>query len=193
MPYALVALFSVPVLAGVASGYALSGRLAGLAALRPRALWLLWVAVAAQICQRWSPAGIPMLAIVFALVLVWLMVNLRQREPVLRVAGAAIALGVLLNGAAILANGRMPYSPTAAAAAGASTPRETPKNVPAGPDSRLTLLADVVPVPALRAVISPGDILIGTGVALAIAGAMRSARRRRSPSEPVEGGEPVEH
>ncbi|GLY03763.1 DUF5317 family protein [Actinoplanes sp. NBRC 101535] len=185
MSYTTVVFLAAPIITGILIGYAVGGRPSGLATLRPRALWLLWTAVAAQVATHWIPAA-------FALVITWIAVNLRQRRPVLRAAGAAILLGVLLNGTAILVNGRMPYSPTAAAAAGASTPSETPRNEPADADSRLTVLADVIPVPVLRAVVSPGDILIATGVVAALAGAMHSARRRRPPGACVAPVVPVE-
>jgi hypothetical protein len=72
-----------------------------------------------------------MLALVFALAASWLAVNLLRWPKALRLAGTTIFLGAALNGLVILVNGRMPYSPTAAALAGikpgpAAPPRPAP-------------------------------------------------------------------
>jgi hypothetical protein len=93
------------------------------------------------------------------------------------VAGLVIVLGALLNGAAIAANGRMPYDPAAVEAVGLPAGIETPKNVPAGPDTRLAGLGDVLPVPGLRKVVSVGDLLIAVGAASFVALVMRRGRR----------------
>lgn len=179
MSYDLVMLLLVPAVVGTFIGILAGGRFSGLAMLRPKALWLLWIAVAAQIGQRVVP-GLrgPMLACTFAVVLVWLAVNVRRQSRVLRVAGAAITIGVLLNGVAILTNGRMPYSARAAAAAGAPVSTTTSKGEPADQRSRLVFIADTVPVPFLHAVVSPGDVLIAIGIALTLAGAMRGVASR---------------
>ena len=165
---------------GVLVGYALGGRLAGLARLRLRGLWLLWVAAAVQAGQYVPPvrrlveqdAHIPMLGIVFAVVAVWLGRNLRQPSRWLRAAVAAILIGASLNAAAILANGRMPYSPHAAVVAGVPIDSQTPKNEPAHAGTRLAGLGDVIPVPPLRKIVSVGDLVIGLGAASLVALAM---------------------
>jgi hypothetical protein len=196
--YTTAILLLTPPLAGVAAGYLLGGRLAALANLRLRALWLLWVAAGIQATQYYvdpvrvflqQRVGLSMLAIVFGIVVLWLGVNLHQTQGVVRVAGAAILLGALLNGAAILANGQMPYSTHAAQVAGLPPGIVTPKNVPGGAHTRLAFIGDVIPVPPLQKVVSPGDLLISVGCVVAIAATMR--RRRRPSPQPV--GEGVNH
>jgi hypothetical protein len=99
-----------------------------------------------QFAQYSAPhARGPLLALVFAIVLAWLGINLPRWPVAIRVAGLAIALGAVLNALVIGLNGRMPYDPAAAARAGLHTDVVTPKNVPAGADTRLALLGDVIP------------------------------------------------
>lgn len=84
-----------------------------------------------------------------------------------------VLLGVILNMLVIAANGgRMPVDPRAAQAsrvniesvlAGAEA-----KHVVAGPETRLSFLGDVIPVPLVRRVISVGDIAISLGLFLLI-------------------------
>jgi hypothetical protein len=181
-----------PPLAGVAVGYLLGGRLAGFRGLRIRALWLLWLAAGVQLLQYESAGvrrfteetlGLPMLALVFGLVLAWFGVNLRHWPAAIRLAGLVIVLGALLNGAAIAGNGRMPYDPAAVEAVGLPAGIETPKNVPAGPETRLAGLGDVLAVPGLRKVVSVGDLLIGVGAAGFVALVMRRGRRAEEESD----------
>jgi hypothetical protein len=176
-------LLSAPPLIGVALGYLLGGRLRDLRGLRINALWLVWLAAGVQLTQSITGvrhfAGVSIIAVVFAIVLTWLGVNLPLWPRAIRVAGAVIVLGAALNGLAIALNGRMPYDPGAAAEAGLRPNGETPKNEPAHADTRLSVLGDTIAVRPLHAVISAGDILIGGGVcALIIVGMRRSPRRK---------------
>jgi hypothetical protein len=195
MTYRSAILLLTPAILGILVGYLLGGRLIGLTTLRLRAPWLLWVATAVQIAQYHAKPvrafledriGLPMFPIVLALVLLWLGLNIRQTQLMLRVAGATILLGAVLNGAAILANGYMPYSTWAAEAAGLPATVVTPKNKPANTNTRLPFLGDIVPLPLLRKVLSPGDVLIGLGAATAIVVAMR---RRPNGPDPALGEE----
>lgn len=176
-----VLLFGFPAIVGVVAGYMSGGRLGGLVATRLRALWLVWLAGAAQMAEYAVDRldGRPgqalrsvLLATVFVTVLGWLLVNGRGRSLVLKSAALTALGGGLLNGMAIALNGRMPYSRTAAAAAGIPPGQETAKNIAAARGSRLTFLGDVIPVPPLHAAISVGDILITLGAAAVIATAM---------------------
>ncbi|MFF1476678.1 DUF5317 family protein [Streptomyces sp. NPDC058301] len=150
-------------------------------AIRLRALWLVWLAGAAQLAEyatdridgrSGQALRSVLLATTFAVVLGWLFVNVRGRTRALKTAASTALGGGLLNGMAIALNGRMPYSLTAAAAAGIPPGQETAKNIAAARGSRLTSLGDVIPVPPLHAVISIGDILITLGAAAVIATAM---------------------
>ncbi|MFK8905829.1 DUF5317 family protein [Streptomyces sp. YS-3] len=174
-------LFGFPAIVGVTAGYASGGRLGGLVATRLRALWLVWLAGAMQMAEYTTSRidGRPgqalrsvLLATAFVTVLGWLLVNLRGRSRLLKTAASTALAGGLLNGMAIALNGRMPYSPAAAAAAGIPPGQETAKNIAAAHGSRLTLLGDFIPVPPVHAVISIGDILITLGAAVVIATAM---------------------
>ena len=166
-----------PPVLGVLAGYLAGGRLAGFRTLRVRARWLVWLAAAVQFAQYSVPqARGPLLALVFAIVLVWLGINLPRWPVAIRVAGLAIVLGAVLNALVIGLNGRMPYMPAAAARAGLHTDVVTPKNVPAGADTRLAPLGDVLPVPVLHKVASPGDVLISAGAAALVVLVMRRAR-----------------
>jgi hypothetical protein len=180
-----VLLFAVPVVAGVGIGYAAGGRLANLAATRFRALWLLWAIAVAQFADLIPAARTYVLVGTFAVAVCWLVVNALSWPLTLRCGALAVAAGGLLNAAAIAANGRMPYSRWAAAAAGIGAGRQTARNVAAAHAARLLALGDVLPVPPLRAVFSVGDVLICCGIATIVIAGMRarpgSAPRPRLP------------
>ena len=185
----IVLLLLIPSAAGVFAGYATGGRLARLTEIRFRASWLLLLAALFQAAQYYARPvrnllehrlGLPPLALVFALVATWLVVNLLQWPTAIRLAGAAIFLGAALNGLVILVNGRMPYSPAAAELAGIKPGLATPKNMPAGSGTRLGLLGDTFPVSPLHEVFSPGDAFIVLGGSSLIALAMRGNRRATS-------------
>ena len=178
----IATLLVTPVLTGVAVGRAAGGRLANLATVRVRALWLLWSAAAIQQAQYSLPPlrrflqdgiGVSMLAIVFAVVLLWLALNLPRWPRALQLAAGLILLGAVFNGLAIAANGRMPYAPRAAMRAHLSPTLTGPKHKPTDTTTRLAFLGDVLAVPPLGKVISPGDVLIAMGVSAAVAIGMR--------------------
>jgi hypothetical protein len=177
-------LMAAPPIAGAALGYLSGGRLGGLRTIPVRALWLVWLAAAAQLAQYYVPGlhGAPALVVVFGAVLTWLALNLPRWPAAARVAGVVIVLGASLNGLAIALNGRMPYDARAAVAAGLPAGDETPKNVAATGRTRAAVLGDTIPLVPLRALISPGDILIGGGACAFVLIAMRrSDRRHRDP------------
>lgn len=189
-----IAMLLLPVSAGIAAGYAAGGRLSALPA-RLRRVSLLWLAAAAQVAlfqlavtRTWL--RVPALVGVFAVVAIWLVVNMRRWTAAPRAAAALVLLGALCNAAAIAANGRMPYSPAAAAQVGVQVSATTPKNQPAGEATRLTGLGDVIPIHALHKVISVGDALIALGTAALIAAAMQAAGTPVRPRRPAKGGEP---
>jgi Family of unknown function (DUF5317) len=175
-----IVLFVAPVLAGVAIGYAGRGRLSALAG-RLRALWLLWLAAlvqAAQFSLDGDQARVPLLVVVYATVLAWVALNVRHWPPVARIAAGVTLIGALLNAAAIAANGRMPYSPQAAAQVGLPAAAVTPKNAPAGDGTVLGFLGDAIPIAPLHKLVSLGDILIAAGAAALVAVLMRPHRRK---------------
>jgi hypothetical protein len=179
---ASILLLLIPPAIGVCAGFAAGGRLGRLASLRFRAGWLLLIAALIQVVQYYSrpvrilftrDLGVPMLAIVFALVAAWLVVNFLGWSAPLRLAGAAISLGAVLNGLVILLNGRMPYSPAAARQVGLRPFLQTPKNAPAGGGTLLRFLGDIIPVAPLHKIVSLGDVFIVLGGSSLIALAMR--------------------
>jgi hypothetical protein len=183
-----------PPVAGVLLGYLCGGRLSGFSAVRIRALWLIWLAAAVQFAQYSAPdvrhlvedvAGIPMLALVFAIVFGWLAVNLRQWPAAIRLAGVVIVLGAAMNALVIGLNGRMPYDPAAAAAIGSAPGLEGPKNAPAGAGTRLAPLGDIIPVPLINKIASPGDVLISGGTVALVVLAMRRTRRDHAAPAPA--------
>ena len=193
-------LILAPPLAGVLIGYLAGGRLAGFRTIRLTGLWLLWLAALVQAAQYYLPAvrefvedrlGVPMLVVVFAPVLIWLALNLPRWPVAIRIAGAVIALGAALNGLVIALNGRMPYAPAMAEAAGLRPGVTTPKNEPADAATRLPFLGDTIPVPPLRKVVSPGDVLISGGSCAVVVLVMRRHRREQPTAPPTRtGGEP---
>jgi hypothetical protein len=131
--------------------------------------------------------GVPMLVPVFAIVLAWLAVNLRAWPAAIRVAGAVIVLGAAMNALVIGLNGRMPYDPAAAVRLGVPADVQGPKNVPADTGTRLAALGDIIPVPVLDKIASPGDVLIAGGTCALVVLAMRRSRHDREQTPAVRG------
>jgi Family of unknown function (DUF5317) len=168
------------VLVGVVAGFVVGGRPSGLATVRFRLGWLAIVALAIQVVLFSSLADdldADVRRAIYvgstALVGVVVLANLRLTGVPL------VALGAALNLAAIVANGgSMPADPAALAALGMTAEGNTNSVVVAQPV--LAPLTDLFAMPAwmpLSNVFSVGDVLIGAGVAVAIAAAMRTARR----------------
>ena len=93
---------------------------------------------------------------------------------------AVVALGSLSNLAAITANGgAMPADPAALAAAGLDGAGSHTNSVVL-PDPALRLLTDIFAIPAgapFANVFSVGDVLMGVGILIVIAAAMRRSAR----------------
>ena len=171
-------LYAIPV--GLVAGWLLGGRLDGLATVRFRLAPLAILALVVQLVL-FSPVADGLSADVgraiyvasTALVLLVVIANLRLTGVPLVVLGAACNL------AAILANGgAMPASPGALAAIGAGIGPRTASTIV--PHPALEPLTDVFATPAwlpLANVFSIGDVLIGVGIAVAIAAAMRRETR----------------
>ncbi|UBU08679.1 DUF5317 family protein [Nonomuraea gerenzanensis] len=171
MPGFLV-LAAVPVVAGVAVGRLRGGCLVGIAG-GFRAYWLLWLAVAVQAVHAYVVDAAPLLVLTFAIVLVWLAVNFPRFSPRMRRAAVLVLAGAAMNGLAIALNGAMPYSAWAAEVIGLPPGSATAKNEPASSGTQLLFLADIIPIPGLRKIVSLGDVVLSVGTALLIAAAMR--------------------
>jgi hypothetical protein len=171
-------LYAIPV--GLVAGWLLGGRVDGLAGIRfrlaPLALLALLVQLAlfSPLADGLAPdVGRAIYVGSTALVLVVVLANVRLAGVPIIVAGAATNL------ATIVANGgSMPASPSALAALDQGVGEHTNSVVIAHP--ALEPLTDVFATPAwlpMANVFSVGDLLIGIGVAVAIAAAMRSPGR----------------
>ncbi len=170
-------LYAIPV--GVAIGWLLRGRLENLSAIRVRLGPLAIAALLVQVALFAPPAGGLPDAVARAIyvgstaaVLVVVIANLRLTAVPL------IALGAIANLAAIVANGgAMPADPDALAVAGISL--ASPSNSIRTAEPALRPLTDIFAIPSavpLANVFSIGDVLIGLGLAMAIAAAMRSVQ-----------------
>ncbi len=176
-------LFPLAALAGAASATVRGGRLGGLAAARLRAPGLVWVAVAIQAwlgatgSLAWPLGGrFPILVATYVAVGAWLIVN-ATADVRLRVAFGLLALGWLLNLAAIIPNGGMPVSLHATAASGMAAGIRVDqghlgKHVEATSSTALPWLGDVLPAPALDSVLSVGDLVMCAGVAIGVSRSM---------------------
>jgi hypothetical protein len=142
---------------GIVAGSALGGRISRLATLRIRWWPLLVAALAVRILAPLAGdfAAALYLTAFAGVVLVAVADRSLPGMPL-------IALGSLLNLTVVAANGGMPVDPTAAAAVGASIPNDR-LHQPLTHATRLPLLADVIPLPLLRSVYSPGDVVISIG------------------------------
>lgn len=112
-----------------------------------------------------------------ALVTVFLVANRGVRGTGL------VALGLGANALVVALNGAMPVSPEAAVRAGvALEPELDTRHVVADDSTRLALLGDVVPVhlPLRPEVVSPGDVLVASGLAQLVVVGM--VVRRRPPA-----------
>jgi hypothetical protein len=149
---------------------------------RPRATALVVAAAAvqvgSQVFEGWRhTAG---LVLSLALAAAWLAV---QRH---HLASTLLSAGALMNLAVIAANGGMPVDPDALRAVGRSGVDVTAgflyKHVPMDSGTHLAVLADRIPVPVQRNVISIGDVLMAVAITLWVADSVRGWRfARRSP------------
>jgi hypothetical protein len=169
-------IFPVALATGIAVGYGFGGRLRHLAGLSFRLPGLLGLALLLQLGLGLAPKAwrFSLVLVSYAAVGVWLVVNARRRTVVQGLAIGLVAVGWLMNFAAIAANGGMPVSRSGLDAIGAQPGVAVDKgnlfkHVLVGPGTRGEWLGDVIPVRALHAVISVGDIVMGVGIVLTIA------------------------
>lgn len=149
--------------------YARGGRLRRLAEAPLHAPWLLFAGLALQIAVDVTagrgligdagPVGVTVLIVSQLLVIAWLALN-RQFRGV-----GLVALGLLLNAVVMTANGAMPVDPGAIRALGLGELEVPPgKHTLLTEDTRLPWLADVLPLPPLRSIVSVGDLVLGAGL-----------------------------
>jgi hypothetical protein len=170
-------LYAIP--AGLAAGWLMGGGLAGIGRLQIRLAWLAVLGYLGQsllfapsLARLLGPAGPLLYTGSNALVLAVLVANARIRGmPV-------VALGALANLVAIALNGgSMPADAAAYAANGMTTQAHLNTRFLAHP--LVPFLGDWIALPRWLPgtnVISVGDLLIGIGIALVVAAAMRDDR-----------------
>jgi hypothetical protein len=174
------------VLIGLIVGTLSGGRPAGLAELRLRWSWVILAGLLTQVALFSEPVSArigdlgPLIYVAStAAVLAAILAN--RAIPGM----AVVALGAASNLAAIVANGGyMPAAPGAMASLGKADPTIY-SNSAVLPDPTLAPLTDIFALPGwlpYANVFSIGDVIIGTGVALVIVLAMRSASGREPSS-----------
>lgn len=146
------------------------GRLSALLATNFLFLPVLFAAFAVQLgFEIWDPETLSTngrLVVVVATsagVAVFLFLNRQLPGTVLA------GVGLLLNVLVIAANGAMPVSPDAARVAGITEALDSGiQHEPLTDDSRLPWLADIIPVPDTKLVISLGDVVLGAGIGVLV-------------------------
>jgi len=160
----------------LAVAVARGGRMRLLGFIRLRRPWLVVVAALSQLAGALFAARVPEaygvgLAVSTALAAAFILANRR-------LAGIGVlGIGLALNATVTVANGAMPVSVPAAERVGLTEADlrllEDPRHETVTPQTRLRPLADVLPVPVLREVVSVGDVLAGVGVGWFLSAAVR--------------------
>jgi Family of unknown function (DUF5317) len=163
----MLSLLTIALGAGVA-GALRHGSLEALAQTKFRFAWLLGAGLALQIGfdlyePEWLTDRLKLAVVLWSNVLVITFIALNRGLPGM----TAMAVGLFLNVVVITANGAMPVSPAAVEAAGLSeAPTELSlKHEVLGPDTALPWLADIIPLPNLKEVLSAGDLVLMAGIA----------------------------
>lgn len=161
------------------------GRLTNLADVELKAWWLLFIAFGLQAATSYLPespggetAGLAMMLVSFGLLMV--LVYLNRSRSGMWLAG----IGVLMNFTVIAANGGMPVLTQAAEVASGFTVSQPDlsgsfKHIILDESSRLTFLADVIPLRIARIgqVISLGDVFLAVGLGRFLEHELRRPRR----------------
>jgi hypothetical protein len=185
----LVDLF-FPVIFGVTLGLVLGRSPRSLASLQPTHVWLLWLAAAVQIAEYYVPplkrlalsGARPWFTVaIFGCVAACLWLNATRYRGALQAAWLTIGVGAVMNTIPIALNGTMPFSRSAALAAGVpalNLDSVHVKNGVAHAGTKLAWLGDVIPVAPIAKVFSIGDCAIVFGTALLIFSGMQRPERK---------------
>lgn len=170
---------AVAVLLGLAIGLLGGGRLRHLGERTFRGVPFLVVGVGLQLLSAFvADVAVALVLLSYAALVVFCVLNLRL------VGMGVVLVGLLMNTVVITANGGMPVRRSAVVAARIADDDELPDIRLTGKrhfqddDDRLMFLADIVPVPELREVLSFGDIVMSVGVGAVLAHLLRPPRRR---------------
>ncbi len=170
------------------------GSLDRLAATRLRFTWLVFVGLVTQLgavalSPRWLDVEAAVGALIAAnsLIVVFLAANVRLPGM------ALAALGMLMNVSVIAANGAMPVLPRAASSAGVPISAENAglRHEILDDRTKLPWLADAIPAPPLRTVLSLGDVLLALSLALFVYRSTLRRPSRRSRSKGASGSAPA--
>lgn len=168
-------LAGVTLVLGVALGYARGGRLGRLESARLRGLWALGIAVGCQAsllalgALEASVEAARLTLLLGSLVAVLAFVWANRALPGMWL----VLVGFALNAAVIVPNGAMPVSPEAIAYLGGDEAIEAGKHQLLEDGDALPWLADVIPIPVVRIVVSVGDIVLALGVGVLMHRLMR--------------------
>ena len=184
------------VFVAVLAGYLARGRLANLAALRIRWLFLAPLGLGMELVPASSRIlSLTLLFLSFVALSILVLGNIR-------VSGfAPVLVGLTLNLVVIFANRGMPVTRHALAASGQEGTLTVlmadggAKHHLASSSDVLLPLADVIPVPGVNQVLSLGDVVMDAGIMWVIAAGMRPGRKERpgsriSPALAFETAEP---
>ena len=163
--YFVLVVVAIAVVASLLRG----GRFHRLAKAPLEHVWLLFVGVALQVAadvlvifEVLEATGAASYALLLAsqlVIVAWAIGN--WQLPGL----ALVAIGLVLNATVMAANGAMPVDPDAIAALGRDgSELVRGKHVLMDEDTRLPWLADIWPVPPIRAIISVGDVVLAAGL-----------------------------
>lgn len=187
-------MFVLVVAAGITVGYLVGGRLRGLASLRLRAVWLVWLPVALSLLPAlpWTRdlQGLDrsMALQATAAIGAFLLVNALRQRGSIRIALVLMSVGWLLNWAVVVVNGGMPVprdflsGPAPAAGLYEVAGTHLVPHVPISPTTALPWLGDVLRLrtPDVIVPFSIGDVLLVVGTILLIALVMRAGSTKRS-------------
>ena len=155
---------------GIGLGLVRGGRLERLGRLELKSAQVLVMAVLARaLAPFFREMGLVIDLTALAGIVAWGIVN--RRLP----GAAAVAVGASLNFAVVFLNSGMPVGAVAILMAGAEMPGD-PLHVQLGPDTRMPLLADVLPFGLFRSVYSVGDVVLALGGFLVPYRALRIVR-----------------
>lgn len=169
------------------------GRLSNLAEIHLKAWGLLPLGFVLQAVAGFIPSrrsGLAVALILVSYVPLLGMVYLNRERTGMWLTG----LGILMNFAVISLNGGMPVLPGAAEVASGfrdtAAVAEGYKHVILGPDTRLTFLADVIPLRIFGQgqVISLGDVLLAVGLSGFLQAELRKPVRWFKPGVKLQGG-----
>lgn len=157
------------------------GKLSNFTDIRLSLWWLLLLGAAIQAAttvlpddRSWS-TGLAVSLILVSFLLLMIVIAANHSEVGMWIAG----IGVLMNFVVIALNGGMPVMAEAARIAGAESADLAfdAKHVLLDSDSRLVFLADVIPLPFMRQVVSIGDVLFAVGLGLFLEDQLRKPVR----------------